>query len=255
MKRFHPLFFLFLLSPGFIWCQAPGYMGKRMVAGYGAHLNPVTYGSTVNNKSLTGSQRGSSEKGYFRLNFAQELFFEGATSKRSVTGISIKYLETGYDNRASVNEHGTNPSYYYKIKVLTITPYLKSCFRRYLAPWGKYFIVAPVINVIRSEHDAYMNISKTVNGHDTLITDFGPDNKKYLSADLLMGFGNTRVLFNRITLDYGFHFQAISTLAILEPLLDWNPSYDQEEYINGTIKKRVRAANRFNVFIRIGYLF
>lgn len=249
------LLFLLSLFPGVLLCQGPGYMGKRTQAGYGVHVSPVTFGSTANNKTLIGNVNGTAEKGYLRFNVNHEVFLERVLSNNWLMGASVKYMRTGYDNRALLNSATEKPGSYYVINVLSFSPYFKTFRRNYIAPWGKYFVFGPVLNVMRSKHDAFMHIARrTVNGHDTLETDFGSDDKRHFSGDLLMGVGKTRVYFNRITLDYGYNFHLLASLMpLVEVLLYEEPK--QEEYIAKTIAPRVRAANRFNLFFRLGYLF
>lgn len=237
--------------------QNPGYMGKKIVVGYGAYVSPVTFGSTANNKSLFGSSYGNSEKGYLRFNFAQEGFIEGAVGKKVSLGFAVRYLKTGYDNRSSISNFNGRPSGYYTIKAFSYIPYFKVYFGKYLAPWGSYFIMGPVITQMRSQHDVYMNIGTTVNNHDTLITNFGSDNVAVYRGDLLIGFGRNRVLFDRVTLDYGFCVQALAALLTFESvdpeLIGGVPL--MQNYIPSTMNYRVRGANRVNVFLKIGYLF
>ncbi len=251
-----PFVFLILLS-AFTQAQNPGYMGKKRIVGYGMYFNPVTFGSTATNKSLFKSQAGSSKSGYLRFNFSQELFIEGAVGKNTSLGFSVRYMKTGYDNRSSVYSSVGRPSGYYTIKALSFVPYIKAYFGRYLAPWGRYFIVGPVITQMRSQHDEYMYMTTEVNGHDTLITNFGSDADRTYRGDLLLGFGRNRIIFDRVSLDYGFCFQAIATLLAVESvdseLLGGAPV--MQEYISRTMNYRVRGASRFNMFFKIGYLF
>ncbi|WP_317899874.1 hypothetical protein [Aurantibacillus circumpalustris] len=257
MKTQNSLLYSLLVFPILLWSQGPGYMGKKTVFGYGAHMNPVTFGSTADNKTLLGNAKGSSETGYIRINLTHEFFLERALSKSILMGVSLKYLRTGYDNRLTLNSNSDKPSDYYVINAYTYTAYLKTYTRKYIAPWGRYFIIGPSISVMSSKHDEYMNILQTVNNHDTLITNFGSDFESHYSADLLIGTGMSRVLFNRLVLDYGFHFQLFALISAVEPLLPFSTDAypKQDEYINETIRSRVRAANRFNVFIKLGYLF
>ena len=256
MKTPFILFYSFVVFPLLVCGQGPGYMGRKTVIGYGNHLNPVTFGSTANNKTLFGHANGTSETGYIRFNFTHELFLERALSKSWSIGASVKYLRTGFDNREDIHGQYLRPSDYYVINAFTYTPYVKKYSRRYIAPWGKYLMIGPSLSVMTSKHDEYMHIVQTVNNHDTLITNFGSDSQKYYRFDILLGTGMNRIYFNRITLDYGFNFQLLSMLSILEPLLLLTETPpDQEDYIGETIKPRVSAANRFNVFIKVAYLF
>ena len=248
---------LLVMLPVFTWCQNPGYMGRKTMVGYGMQVSPVTFGSTANNKTLWGNKNGSAETGHLRFNFIHDFFAERALSARWLLGTSLKYIHTGYDNRADLSNGKQGPTEYYTINAFTFTPYFKKYARRYMAPWGKYFMVGPTFSVMRSKHDAFMHILQTVNNHDTLITDFGSDTKKHYSADILIGSGRNRIFYNRISLDYGFNFQLLALLTAFESFDAIPPGGNplQQEYISETIKSRVKGANRFNVFIKVGYLF
>lgn len=257
MKRTQLLFFLILLRTIF-FAQSPGYMGKKVIVGYGIYLSPITFGSNAKNQSLFGMDGGSSETGYLRFNVTQEVFFEGVLSKKLSLGLAFKHLRSGYDNRARVWNYSANPSGYYVINAFTLSAYFKKYMGKYIAPWGSYFIFGPVLTQMRSKHDAYMNIvGQASYTHDTLYTDFGSDKVPQYRGDVLLGFGKNRILFDRLSVDYGFCIQAISALVLFEaavPDLIGSPPRSAE-YIERTMKKRVRGANRFNAFLKIGYLF
>lgn len=233
-------------------------MGKKVIVGYGIYLNPITFGSNAKNQSLFGNYPGSSESGHLRFNVTQEVFLEGVVSKKLSLGIAFKHLKTGYDNRARVSEYSVNPSGYYVINAFTLSAYFKKYMGKYIAPWGSYFIFGPVLTQMRSKHDAYMNIvGRASYMHDTLYTNFGSDKVPQYRGDVLLGFGKNRILFDRLSVDYGFCIQAFSALLLFEAtsadLIGSTPR--SMEYIERTMKNRVRGANRFNVFLKIGYLF
>lgn len=249
-------FYIILLFIHFtVLSQNTGYMGKKTLVGYGFNFNPVTFGSTASNKSLFGSKQGSSESGHFLLNVTHELFIERALGKGVSLGVAVKYLSTGYDNTASFSSGRPGPTDFYRIRAFTYTPYFKFYKAKYMAPWGKYFIMGPSLTVMRSKHDAFMNNLQTVNNHDTLITDFGSDETKYYSFDLLLGFGRNRIFFDKLSVDYGFNFNCIATLLSLESLSGDGSVLIQSDYIRETIGRRVMAANRFNFYLKLAYLF
>lgn len=249
-------FLLITLLPTFIFCQAPGYVGKKTILGFGIHTNPVIYGSTANNKTFSGNKSGSAEAGHILFNLTYDLFAERVISTKWLFGNSIKFLRTGYDNRSSVKLAG-KPTDYYQINALTINPYFKHYFKHAVAPWGGYFLIGPSFNLISTKHDNYMFLQQTIAGHDTLIMDFGAKKQKHFNADLLLGVGKNRIFKHKIILDYGFNFHALSIIRVAEAfdaeLLGGNPS--TEEYIELTSKSRLRNATCFNLFLRIGYLF
>lgn len=256
MKPYTLLLFLTWLISCAVWSQNPGYMGKKTIVGYGFHLSPVTTGSTADNKTLIGGGYGSAEEGYVRFNYTHDFFIERTLTTHLLFGASLKYINTGYDNRVLAKEYGMSPTSHYEIKAFTFTPYFKKYYHRYIAPWGRYFIFGPTISRLAAKHDAFMNIPSNINGHDTLLTYFGADKKQY-AFDFLLGFGRNRILANRISLEYGYNFHVLSVLSLAEFLLlnPYQKAVPMDEYVPETIKTRMRGINRFNVFIKIGYLF
>lgn len=230
-------------------------MGKKTLVGYGFNFNPVTSGSTANNKSLFGSTNGSAESGHFVINATHELFIERAIGKGVSIGMAIKFLSTGYDNNASLSGGRPGPTDYYRIRAYTFNPYFKFYKARYMAPWGKYFAMGSSVIRMKSKHDPFMHSLQTVNNHDTLITDFGSDETKYYAFDLLIGFGRNRILFDKLSVDYGFHMNCFATLLTLESAGRNESVMVDSDYIRETIENRVMAANRFNFYLKLAYLF
>lgn len=251
-------FLTFIIMPSFFLCQAPGYMGKKTTVGGGVHFNPVTLGSTANNKTLFGNG-GSAEEGHFRLNVTYDVFMERVISKRWLFGTSVKYIRTGYDNRSSVlSANSRSPQNYYQINALCINPYFKHYSRRYPAPLGRYVFIGPSINILFTRHDNYMHIvDRTTEGHDTLTMNFGPQKQTHISADLIFGVGKSRIIKDKILIDYGYNFGIVSAFYTVEALntglMMGSPSRD--EYIAATARARLRNATRFNLYLRVAYIF
>lgn len=251
-------FLCFVSIPALFLCQAPGYMGKKTTVGGGIHFNPVTYGATANNTTLLGSGNGSAKTGRFSLNLTYDVFAERVISKRWLFGTSLKYIRTGYDNRSQVmGSNFETPTDYYKINAFCINPYFKHYSRHYPAPLGKYFLIGPSVNLISTKHDNYMHLVETTgDGHDTLMM-FNAPKQMHFSFDLILGWGKSRIINDRILIDYGCNFGVLAIAHVFEAfdseLLAGKPS--KEEYINLTAKSRLRNATRFNVFLRVAYLF
>ena len=252
LKRRLCLFFI--LFPVIFFCQ-PGYMGKKTALGGGIYFSPALFGSNANNRSFLSDHNGSSETGHFNLNITYDLFVERVISNRWLFGTSVKYIHTGYDNR-SYGYYG-KPEGYYKINAVIINPYFKHYSRRTPAPLGKYFYIGPSLQLIFTKHDNYMYVlNRTSDGHDTLISNYGPPKQMHYGGDLMVGFGKTRVIKNKILIDYGYNAGVISVLHTMEALgsnLIFGGS-SKSDYIERTSRSRIRNATRFNLFFRIAYL-
>jgi hypothetical protein len=76
----------------------------------------------------------------------------------------------------------------------------------------------------------------------------------------MLGWGKSRIFANNIIVDFGASTQIFALLSIPKDILGVNfNEFDKyptkETYIEETYKKRVRGINRFNIFLKIGYLF
>ena len=119
----------------------------------------------------------------------------------------------------------------------------------------------PVINTMKATYDpAIMHAS----GYDSYnfsqqvtISDFGLTEQDYMGVNLMFGAGRSRLIANRITLDYGFNTHLLSLLSGFYEILglDFSTSNTTNtNYIEKTVRSRVIGVNRFNVFIKIGVL-
>jgi len=237
--------------------QAPGYMGKKITAGYGFHFNPA-----FSNFLLDYADSP--------INTLHEFFVEGATRKKTMLGFSVKLYKYTYNNIEFVNAENYNgyysqidvrPQGTYLIRGKNFELYAKFFKSQYLAPWGKYFRLGLSYNsyetvynpnVMRVQVRDYRGSVPTTR----YISDFGPLIQSYNYLDICFGNGSSRIFGNRIVLDYGYNINliAMSRMALTWLLDDY--SYDAtDEYIKNTSAKRVAAVNRFNFYFKLGYLF
>jgi hypothetical protein len=243
--------------------QSPGYMGKKLVVGYGFYINPalsaVAYGF-----------------GNSIFNTQHEFFLEYVTSKKYMIGFSAKLYKSTYNNTAAVdlanlgNGYSGNsypfdnrPSGTYSISARNFQLYAKLFKSNYLAPWGKYFLFGLTLNQYDCEYDPYqmqLSLQETAysNGISTTQTviynNFGPLVQSYQYIDFMVGAGHSRIFANKIVLDYGYNLNAIATaLVVLDAFNIETP--DLFSYIKTTSTARVRGINRFNFFVKLGYLF
>lgn len=250
------MFLLSLLQSG---AQAPGYMGKRLVLGYGLYVNPA-FNSVVLNYSDSP------------INAVHEFFLECATGKKFSLGFAAQLYKYTYNNIQDVDAigYGSNhikqqsahPNGSYLITGRNYRLYGKFYKNRYLAPWGKYFLLGLTINTYKSSYDpSSMYVLVDEQGYPSSnittrrVDDFGPTVQSYLTPDLFFGAGNSRIFANRIVLDYGYTISTIALTRILVGISDPIESSSAANYIPDTSLGRVSAINRFNFYLKLGYLF
>jgi hypothetical protein len=268
---------VFAFAGAVLQAQSTGYMGRRFVLNYGFHASPITFGSSANNTTLIGNG-GSAETGVFALNAIHEGSLEFAMSSKWMMNFSVRYYKTTYDNAQDLNvsvydsyygyydSYSGRPEGYYNIRGLSYTLYFKYFGSRYVAPWGRYVMFGPVINTVKTTYDPAVmylqNAYYNYNGSTyTKIKDFGAAEQDFKGFNFMLGWGRSRIIANRIVVDYGCNFQLLSLLSVpfeLEgeddlPLIS-SSRLDNHNYIELTNKKRVRGVNRFNVFIKVGIL-
>lgn len=268
-------FFLALFLP-FAVIPQPGYMGKRFQAGYGLSFSPALVGSNGAGNSFNGRDGSNAETGEPAFNSLHEGFIEYCIKNRTMIGFSGKFYKTTYDNRAEMryqNYYDPNSVYYganneyakpqglYTIKGINYTLYFKFYHRKYLAPWGKYFLLGPSFNSFVCTYDptkmyaVSSGVSPDVARRNN---NFGPQGQDFQRFDILVGFGRNRIFADRITVDYGINFEAFALLlAVLD--IEGSGSFSNSattnlNYIEYTCKSRVREVNRVNLYFKIGYL-
>ena len=268
MKVLFQLIFIFSISIAF--AQAPGHLGKRFVLGYGAHFSPALSNGDARNNTIVGhrsSQHGSAATGQFAYNYTHEAYLEFALSARFMLGFSGKFYKTVYDNAIDANSNKYNNSYnlsndvqgYYKINGKSLCLYGKLYGKRYVAPWGRYIVFGPVLNLYNTTYDSTIMFQTTTNYNNYAIThvsDFGPLNQSFMGFNILFGWGRTRIIADRITLDYGINMQVLSIPGLLYDIIQSNKSnnYVNSVYIENTAGGRIRGLNRINAFIKVGFL-
>lgn len=245
-----------LLAAFFAQAQAPGYMGRKFTLGYGFYFHPA-----FSNILMEYSDNP--------VNIQHEIFAEAVVGKRFALGVSAHFYKYTYNNSEPVrvesfqNIYGTyfsqdddKPSGNYKISARNFAIYAKAFKRNYLAPWGKYFQFGLVYTHYVAEYrPSEMKVRMESGSSYYNYSDFGNPLQSYQSMDILFGNGRTRVLANKIIVDYGYTMQIISSLKmIVTGVLD-EGYYKSGKYIGETSAKRIAAMNRFNFYLKVGYLF
>ena len=278
MSRF--LIILFLAKSFFILAQTSGFIGKRLVIGYGFNTSPAIFGATKNNETLIGTNilgsNGTADNNALVFNSAHEIHIDLVISSKWMICTNFKTYNTGFDNSVELKEFYNTINYsnnirgYYTIRGNNFGIYAKYFGSTNVAPWGRYMLFGPVVNFSKTTYDPkIMNIKAKIDAtyytgmyyvyetKDTTYSDFGPKNQTFKRFDLMLGWGRSRIISNKVVVDFGATMQAISLGMLLFDTFDpaSGKYISRNDYIEKTEKSRVRSFNRFNVFLKIGYLF
>lgn len=260
------VFCILSLSLLIVKSQSTGFMNKRLHVGYGFHFSPALIGANSQNETIIGGG-GSAQNGSLAFNNIHEGFFEVAPSSKLEIGISVRYYKTAYDNAKefknllslTYSQAGEKPTGYYNIKGITYTFYCRYFGSRYVAPWGRYLMFGPVINTVKTDYDSTLMKAQVREVYSATEEPayFGPKSQKYNGINFMFGSGRSRIIGNRISLDYGFNIHVLSVLSTYFDLSYDSPlnrNITAENYIRITSMQRVRGVNRFNLYIKIGLL-
>ncbi len=256
--------------------QSSGFLGRKTVISYGFNTSPALFEASKNNTTVldfAAGGNGTAETGDLAFNALHELAIEHANSNKWMMGINAKYYKTAYDNNYDIKASTILENYkttirkYYSITGYNIGLYFKYFGTRYVAPWGRYMMFGPLVNFSTATYDPkMMNIkgsykkynsiySSNYTTTDTIYSDFGPTTQKFTRFDIMVGWGRSRIISNRVVVDFGATAQCISLGTIIFDILDTNSQTPYRTgYIEKTEKIRVRGVNRFNVFLKIGIL-
>lgn len=254
-------FLILLLQANLSNSQSPGFIGKRFTVGYGFYASP----------GLAGSQ------GITIFNKTHEGYLEFAAAKKFSIGLSARTYKAIYGNGRDMelisgySSYGPeqidkNPTGFYNIKGTNYMLYGKYFKSNYLAPWGKYFIFGITLNTFKTIYDPLImsvGIKDTPYGSSynysyTYYTNFGELEQSYKKIDILIGNGRSRIISKNIVIDYGYNLNLIALLRTLDDATDANIreiTLTPTDYIAVTSAARVRGVNRFNLFLKIGFIF
>jgi hypothetical protein len=278
---------LFTCIIQFGYSQSAGYMGKHIQIGYGFNTSPAFINSTANQQTIFGDY-GSSQRGSFAFNIVHEAYLDYILSSKWTLGFSGRFYKTNFDNGmgykspfespyyssynySSDNDGSERPDGFYTIKGQSYTLCFKFFGNRYVAPWGRYVMFGPVLNTYKAEYDPIIMNDKLTfyntnyssyyssNSSDTILRDFGATQQSYKKIGLMVGWGRSRVLANRITFDYGVTAQPLSIVSVFLRQSGFASLFFKKEisnanYIAESSKRRVQGINTVNVFLKIGFL-
>ncbi|MBS1635970.1 MAG: hypothetical protein JST26_08595 [Bacteroidetes bacterium] len=246
--------------------QTAGYLGKRFITGYGFYTSPSVINTNGQGQRMTEKMK-IAYSGHFALNYIHELYGEMAWRRRLVIGVSARYYKTSFSqeleiryaqdagssstfNYLSSTTHGT-----YYIRGMNYSVYLKLYSTRYLSPWGRYFLIGPVFKTHTATYSpdrlGLTAVYKPIPQGPA--PDFGATTQRGISFDVMAGFGRNRILYDRLSVDYGYNCHLFGLFSPLKDFLFTNLT--DKNYIAVTSRRRSYSANRFNFFIKIGYLF
>jgi hypothetical protein len=220
--------------------QTPGYMGKRFAAGYGVYASPGFYGSG----------------GLTSVNVLHEGFLEFAAKHKFSLGFSFKIYKALNKNETTTftTYNSGTPTGQIDLKARNFALYGKFYKRGTLAPWGKYFLLGASVNTFKGSYDPTLMRIPNVNH-----SKFGDQEERYFTFDVMFGNGRSRIIANRIMIDYGYSVGVWGVTSFLAGdilgALDSRNAVRASDYLETTGKWRINEVNRFNIFLKVGYLF
>lgn len=242
--------------------QVPGYLGRRTTVGGGFYANPAFAAA------LFGYGRSP-------LNTMPEAYIERVVKNRMALGFSFRPYKTTYENTGEVEVRGgysssfrqveDHPGGAINIQCRGFAFYAKFFRSRYLAPWGRYMLLGLAMNDFVSTYDPdQMRVLVTERtfppgglypvDKNMYYNNFGPVSQSFKTFDLVYGSGRSRIFWDHVVVDYGYSVNLVAlTLTLYEAFDDEVNS--PQEYIEYNSTMRVRGINRFNFFIKAGYLF
>jgi hypothetical protein len=194
MKRL--LLFLILVSLGqLIYCQRPGYMGKRFSLSADMSIYPALYRPVVNDQIASSSIYSPQ---WFGMNYRLTVGFDAILTQKSTIGIDFNY----YHSATSIDTGlvgGLSAPVTREFEGYAIGLHYRVFLGDTKAPVGFYYKV--------ESGCSFYSMNNT-----TAIGNF------YLNNSI----GRQHVFFNRLILNYGI------SLGVVMPSLDWyyDPSYD-----------------------------
>ena len=92
------------------------------------------------------------------------------------------------------------------------------------------------------------------------VSKYGELNQSFTGFNIIFGWGRSRIIANRITLDYGINMQLFSVMSLLTDQLfnssssKFSTARTSDNYIEKTSGERIRGLNRINAFLKVGFL-
>lgn len=234
------VFFILIIIPSLSFSQgSPGYLGKKMIAGYQMR----TFPSFKNPNSETAN---SSDDISTSLNIEHYLFFDRVVGRKSSLGANVGYLSTFFlaNNTNSVE----------KVNALSFNVSYKH-FSFHSAPMGIYTKVSlGVVQINPSDH--------VTGGSSRFSNDITITGISKTLWNLGLGYGVNRIIADKLVLGLGFEFNLnFSGLAkytaddIRSFDADAGDSEGNQEILTDRAIGRVAIHNLLNFKLSVGYIF
>jgi len=205
------LIVLFVIAGFACFAQAPGYMGRKFVIGYSTYFFPAGIGPTANTQ-----EEGQAFSG---VNITHCLNLEYTIKNRTNFCVSIQTLKTGiapgvlYSSR--VYDSGGWNSYYYsyeynpkpfvpmQLRTFNVGLGFKFFQRGSLSPIGKYKKLELLLLFSKLTYDKNSFLQQSDATGFSGPKALGTGENNYQTFAITFTAGRSRVLFNRLVIDFG----------------------------------------------------
>ena len=207
------LIVLFAIVGCTCFAQAPGYMGRKFVIGYSNYFFPAGIGPTANTQ-----EEGQAFSG---VNLTHCLNLEYVIKNRTNFCVSIQTLKTGiapgvlYSSSTYDYNYGNNYSYSYEYSPKPFVPMQLRTFNvglgfkffqsGSLSPIGKYkkLELLLLFSKLTYNNHSFLKQSSDPNNNGQSTPILGPGENNYQTFAITYTAGRSRVLFNRLVIDFG----------------------------------------------------
>ncbi len=245
--------------------QISGYMGKRISVGYSNYFFPAPIGPTANADTRDGS---------FGFNTTHSFNLEYILKSRTVMCLSAQRSNTGmnpsdlqeyvYDGFSSYNytyEYLPKPYKPMQITSTNIGLGFKFFSSGTLAPVGKYKKVELLfmMNHLTYSSTAFQYYDPSGSGSGIYAKKIGTGSYDFKTVAVTYTIGRSRVLFNRIVVDYGMRFgvvpEAVFKVVFEEEFSSGSSaSLNVESKFRGDVNTRLFRSQMVNLHIGLSLL-
>lgn len=235
---------ILIILPALSFSQgAPGYLGKKMVAGYEMR----TFPSFANpNSEITDPSEDISTS----LNAQHRLFFERVIGTRSSLGIDVGYISTFYLSSNSFAKNITAE----EVSALSFDISYKY-YSFHSAPFGLYSKFS--LGMVQVNPSDYFKEGASLFSKDLFIS-----GQSRNMLNIGVGYGVNRVIADKLLLGLGFDIN-LSFPGLAQKTSDDERYFDEDsgdselnqEILSDRAMGRIAIQNLLNFKITIGYLF
>ncbi|MEI6765939.1 MAG: hypothetical protein WCM76_09880 [Bacteroidota bacterium] len=261
MKKTLTLIFFALLTQA-LYSQSPGYNGKKFSINYGFYFINATSNPNTNGNN-----------GFFCFTTTHCLAPEYVVGRHIAMGLSLRYSRTGffyksnliYNNNLAYNPYGSSYTLFGSnnktdhrltgtMNVISAGIYPKIFLKAGIAPLGSYMKPELIISMtyVQAASDAkmndYINADHYYNVPDypsPKISNYSP----YMTIGAGLEFGETRILFNRLVLDYGLRMG-----LTFGSFMNQQAQVTESNYYELVSGRRLFQASLLNLKVGVGLL-